>query len=121
MYSLHLPEIALWINIGSTQDERRTKQLINVDLTVKFKDEPLACETDEINDVLNFKNIVDLMSKKLSEMEFRTMEKLTKEIVTLIEPKISKVACALCLKVTKVKVPVANMACGASFIYSKEW
>ncbi len=85
-------DLALRCIIGIFEEERREKQDIIINIII-HADLKKACESDDINDSVDYKKIKKKIIELVESSEFYLIEKLAGEIVKicLLDPKVMKV------------------------------
>lgn len=113
---IKLNQIKLDVNLGVTEEERKVKQTIIIDIIFYFDSMPNACLTDNIDETICYFTVFSLIEKYLENKEFKLIEFLCYEIHKLV---IDNFVMAKYLKVaiTKKYPPIKDKLNSASFEY----
>ncbi len=80
---IFLRELKIETLIGVYEWEKRVAQTLQLDLEIALPDSR-ACETDDINDALNYADIVRHIQSALSRRHFNLLEALAEHIAQII-------------------------------------
>lgn len=116
-YILEIPTIQLLVAIGYSSEERAIKQPINIGIVIKYKKEPLICDSDNIEEGICYDTLTKLIVEYTQKSSFKTIEKLAKSIFSKIEDAGLNIDALLEVKITKLRAPVEYMINGVSFTY----
>lgn len=115
---IHLKNLLLSIPIGWSEEERKQKQVISVDITIHFAKLPSACFTDQLNDTVCYETLLQQMTKIISAKSYRLLESLGHEIYQIVKS-LSHENASVSIRVTK-KPTITNLEGGASFFCGDE-
>jgi len=113
---LKLSNVRMMVHLGLTTEERQQPQAVDVDCHLVFAVPPKACETDSITDTYCYAKLANIIRETCEEKSFCMIEHLAQQIFQAIKTTLSQ-DCQLCIKVTKLKPPIENIDCQASFCY----
>lgn len=88
-FKLYVQDLRLPVFLGWEEYERSQLQEISISLELEFKETPLAYSSDDLNESICYETICKILKDGVSKNTFRTVEKLTQEIKTLLESKLS--------------------------------
>ncbi len=92
MDQIHIKDLLLRTIIGINEEERRNRQdvLINIVMDVDMR---RACETDDIDDAVNYRTITKRIIQLVESSQFYLVEKLVAEIaiICLSDPQVQRV------------------------------
>ena len=115
---LEITDLKLYVNIGLFEFERKNKQVINVDISMKFKEILAACIDDKISNTICYDNLIEEINIFLENKEFSLLEHfcyiIFEFVLNKIESKFSKELFKLKIKTTKY--PNINNLKSSSFI-----
>ena len=111
---LHLGRLELPVRLGWSEAERISPQPIELDLTLRFKEIPVACRTDQLNDTVCYGELSHLLKNWLSNQSFKLIEYLAHQMFVYIKERIPPDA-ELKIVLKKIKAPVENLHGGAVF------
>ncbi len=80
---IFLRELKVETLIGVYEWEKRVPQTLQIDLEIALPDSR-ACETDDINDALNYADIVRHIQSALASRHFNLLEALAEHIAQII-------------------------------------
>ena len=80
---IFLCELKIDTLIGVYEWEKRVPQTLQFDLEIVLPDSR-ACQTDEINDALNYADIVRRIQSELASQQFNLLEALAEHIAQII-------------------------------------
>jgi dihydroneopterin aldolase len=112
-----LNDMQLKMNIGVTSEERDLPQDIKVSFKFFYKEFPMGCNTDNIDDTVCYHKVSDIVSNYCKSNKVKLLEylcfKLHKEI-----KKITPDDVTLWIKIEKCHPPIEGMLGGTSFEYA---
>ncbi len=111
-------KLRLFLMIGCDPRERVFRQPVDIDMEFWLKELPKGCHSDELNDVICYRDIVLDIQKECQDKEFKLIERLAyfiaeRSIKTAKER--TSDAFDIVVKVTKVHPPVEHIHDGVSF------
>jgi dihydroneopterin aldolase len=113
--TLYINALELRVHLGWTDKELSKKQLVYLDVAILFNHIPKACITDHLDGTLCYKDLIDIIHKKLSSKKFRLIERLTAEVYRIINETLPA-KCKLDVSITKYP-KVNGLDGGVSFRY----
>lgn len=105
---LILQQYKLNVNLGWTDDERQTKQIVYLDIKIKFSEIPVATKTDELAETICYHKLTQSIEKFCANKTFKLIEYLAHELLVFLRNKIS-VKTKLALRIVKPN-PCPNLA-----------
>ncbi len=80
---IRIKQLRLNTIIGTNDWERKTPQeiIVNIEINVDAK---LSAKTDNLNDAVDYANIVQQITQKTTEWKFFLIEKLASEILKIV-------------------------------------
>ncbi len=113
---ISLQGLSLSVFLGWPKKERLHKQKIMLDIYITFKNPPLACVSDELEDTYCYDTLVKQIKKDILPKKFRLLEHLGHQIYQVVKSAISAEA-KISVKVFK-KPKIPSLKQGVSFYYS---
>jgi dihydroneopterin aldolase len=104
----------LEVRLGCSAEERATPQAVDLDLAVRFRELPSACESDELEDTLCYAELIDAAREVCAGREFHLVERLAHELFGRLRTLIPNDA-ELWLRATKLNPPVSGLSGGVAF------
>jgi FolB domain-containing protein len=87
---LRLNHIELNLHLGWSEQERAQKQLVFMDIILKFLDPPKACKTDELKDTHCYYSLIKNIQKSTESREFNLIEHATAFIYQSLKTTLSE-------------------------------
>ncbi len=116
--SITLNRLKLSVNLGWPQGERVKQQIVTLNVTIRFKEPPVACTTDQLSDTYCYDDLVNTIKSHVATRNFRLLEHLGYEIYQVIK---HSVRTALSVKILITKKPaILNLTGGVTFCYGDE-
>ncbi|MCB1108650.1 MAG: dihydroneopterin aldolase [Chlamydiia bacterium] len=111
-------KLRLFLRIGCDPRERAFPQPIDIDMEFHLSNLPKGCHTDDLNDVICYRDIVYAIHSECENQEFKLIEKLA-YFIAQRSMKLAKCRTTdpftLIVKVTKVHPPIEHIHEGVSF------
>ncbi len=114
VYELELRDLILGIHLGCTAEERHLAQEVSFSVFFRFREEPPACQTDQLIETICYAKVSDLINHETNGREFQLIEFLGKEIFKRLKVAFGDQA-LIRLQVHKLKPPVPNVHGGSIF------
>ena len=76
MSILKLTNIEIPVFLGVYDYEQKNKQIIRIDLCIKFFNTPKGCYTDCLEDVICYASIIDLLERIIQNRRYKLIENL---------------------------------------------
>lgn len=105
-------------HFGWGEAERELKQLIAVEIKIKFAAEPKACLTDNLQETYCYDGLIKAIHHHIDQGEFRLLEHLTYIVYQIVKKTINN-AGAVSVSISK-KFPILNTIGSAVFFYGDE-
>jgi len=83
MDTIFLSEVKVQTKLGVPEWERMTPQTITLDIEIGY-DLSNACQSDDVNDTIDYGAVVNRVRKTLQENSFQLVEKLAEHLCQLI-------------------------------------
>lgn len=83
--SLFINALEVQVYLGWTNKERLKKQTVYLDVAISFHHMPKACHTDHLDDTFCYKDLINIIRKKIASIKFNLIEHLTCEIHKIIK------------------------------------
>lgn len=113
--TLALHDLEVPVELGYSVEERSRKQIVLVNLEIKFKQPPKACISDEIQATINYDPLINNIRTNIASKQFHLLEHLTYEIYQIIKSIVIDQA-NISVSVTKQPI-IQGLRKGASFSY----
>jgi dihydroneopterin aldolase len=104
----------LEVRLGCSAEERARPQPVDLDLAVRFRELPVACESDKLEDTLCYAELIDAARAVCAGREFHLVERLAHELFGRLRALVPKDA-ELWLRATKLAPPVEGLHGGVAF------
>jgi len=108
LHSLRLP-----VRIGWGEAERATPQTIRFDVEITLAEPPLATETDQLPQTIDYQGVAEVIRQVATREPFRLLERLAQVVRDELH-QVLPVDASLVLRVVKEKPPIPNLSGGAS-------
>ena len=115
---LAVNKLRMNLYIGCDPRERAFRQPIDIDITFILSKLPRGCFTDQLSDVICYRDLILLLQKQCYDKEFNLIEHLAYTMASIIKDHIKEKTAQLAsleVKVTKIQPPVENVLEGVSF------
>ncbi len=76
MYKVHLNQVELPVYLGVYDFEQQQKQLVLVDIEIRFLEMPKGCISDQLEDVICYAGLNDTLLKAAEEKRYQLIEHL---------------------------------------------
>lgn len=115
--NLKIQDYEVWVHLGCSTEEQKHKQPVLMCLEINFKNPVIGCQTDNLDDTIDYVKMTSIMKMIASEKPFQLIEHLNYQcLLVLIEYLKSKnIKAGVKLSVQKVRVPVDNLRNGVVF------
>jgi dihydroneopterin aldolase len=81
--------IRILVHLGHTKEEQRNLQEIKVDISIKFPQLPMACQTDNLNDTICYATLSEKLLNYVDGKTFNLIEHLTNCFYDLIKQELT--------------------------------
>jgi len=116
---LSIEELVLELFVGWTDEERKKKQPIQIDLSIFFPRAPLGAVSDELKDTVCYDTCVEKIREVATKKPFHLIEHLAYEIHTALTKELP-MHLDLMVKVRKMEPPIPGLrAVSFTFFPSK--
>ena len=116
-FFLKLSSLKLDVSLGVSEQERKNRQIIELNIKLCFNQAPTACFTDDINDTLCYDDLCQTIVNYCSNRSFNLIEHLAYQLANLIKDN-TNIANVL-VQVTKFNplgnnlLPEVSFTCGS--------
>ncbi|MBF0478202.1 MAG: dihydroneopterin aldolase [Candidatus Omnitrophica bacterium] len=83
MQKIHIHNLKIRTIIGTLPKERKTKQLLLMDITIEY-DAAKACQTDDLKFALDYAALVKSIKAKVEKTSFHLIEKIADYIAEIV-------------------------------------
>ena len=115
--SLTLKRLELAVTLGWPDAERRQKQLIYLDIHLRFLEKPKACESDQLADTICYNHLTEQLFTQLADKKFHLLEHLIQSLYEMIRSHLPQTV-QLALRVTKYP-DIPGLKEGVAFHYGE--
>lgn len=116
LYELSLTDLELSIHLGWPDEERVDRQLIWLDLQLRFTQKPAACDNDELNNTVCYDQLASTITQQCQAKTYKLIEHLAQDIYAIAKS-YTQADCALTVK---KQAPINNLKGNAIFRIS-DW
>lgn len=120
-YQLIISGFRLWVRLGCSPEERHFKQPILISLIISFREEPIACVSDDLNDATCYVRLTSLIEEVVDSYPCTLIEHLSTLIMQSLEEELSNQVSRIDLEVYKERPPVPNVLKPICFKISKRF
>lgn len=114
---LLVQDFEVWVNLGCDTEEQKFTQPVHFNLEIDFTSPVLGCQTDNLEDAIDYVKITSILKMISTEKNFSLIEHLNHRafsgVVEYLKSK--KVNAEIKLSVKKIRVPVDNLRNGVVF------
>lgn len=114
---LTIDTIRLMLHIGATEEERASKQAIDISCKLFFSAPPEACFSDRLADTVCYHQLYDAIHAFCEGKHFRLLEFLGFQLHTELKKRLPEEV-SLSLTVVKCQAPLVGVEGGTSFTVS---
>ena len=118
-FDLLIPGLRLWISLGCSVEERSNLQPVDVDIRMKFFQEPRGCCSDQLVDVVCYKTVVEQVMDSVKDKSFNLIETLAARIFECVAQQPNLDDALIEITVTKPNHPVPHVQKGMVFKYCR--
>ena len=117
---MKISDIRVWVHLGCTPEERQNPHLVSIDVKFVFNREPIATQTDKLEDAICYLTTVKRIQSLIQDKHFHLIEHLAQNVhvdlshFTKTRNDLEKIK----VKVTKIAPPVPGLHGGVAFYYS---
>ena len=113
---LKINDFRVQVRLGVGDEERAEPQWVAIHLSFKFREAPIACATDNVQESIDYFKLCELIKECITHKEFKTIEHMGREAFAAIEINLAaRFPGELSLSVQKIKAPVENLKGGSEF------
>ena len=105
------------IHLGCSAEERALAQEVEFDLQLRFREEPVAAQTDRLEGTICYASLCEIIDRTARAHPFQLIEALGREVYEALHQATLKQDVRLQLTVHKLRTPVENLRGGARFVY----
>jgi dihydroneopterin aldolase len=110
---MDIDRLRLNVHLGCSADERTRPQPVEVSLSIHFKKNVEALQSDQLSDTVCYQDVCDQIKIAASTKEYNTVEHLAFEIRREIQP-LLRTAASADLAVHKIQPPIENLIGGVT-------
>lgn len=97
---LAINNLALEVNLGWPDAERKKQQTILLDLTIEFNEPPIACSSDELKDTVCYSELILQIKREIDAKPFHLIEHLGAEVYKIAKAYIP-FDCKIAVRISK--------------------
>jgi dihydroneopterin aldolase len=113
---LKINDFRVEVYLGVGDEERSELQWVSINMVFRFKDAPLACATDSVNESIDYFKLCELVRECITHKAFKTIEHMAREAFAAIEVDLAaRFPGELTLSLRKLKPPIENLKGGSEF------
>jgi dihydroneopterin aldolase len=116
---LLIPGLRLWISLGCSLEERANVQPVDVDIRIRFSQEPLGCGSDQLTDVVCYQTVVEHLVESTKGQSFNLIESLAAHIFDCVVKQLNLSDTLVEITVVKPHHPVSQVQKGIAFKYCR--
>lgn len=113
-HALQIRDLSLQVRLGCSAQERLDPQEIRVSVDLRFHSQPIATETDHLQDTLCYARICEAFRGHCRDREFSLIEKLANDLMK-VSRDLLKGQALVALTVHKVAPPVEGLLGGTLY------
>lgn len=117
-----IQDFEVWVHLGCTTEEQAHAQPVHFTFEINFKNPVPGCQTDQLDDAIDYVKITGILKKASSEKKFQLIEHLNQQAFNAVidylktrKLKAEKLKAEIKLSVKKIRVPVENLRNGVVF------
>ena len=116
-HQMHIQDFEVWVHLGCSVEEQKHVQPIHYSVDINFENPLQACQTDLLEDTVDYVKITSILKMISTEKTFHLIEHLNHQAFTgVVEYLKSKnLKAEVKLSVKKIRVPVDNLRNGVVF------
>lgn len=120
VYELFVPGLRLWASLGCSREEQANPQPVDIDIRIRFPQEPAGCRSDRLQDVVCYQTLTEWIVESMKNRSFHLIEFLAAHIfkVMAMEPNLS--GAVVEIAVAKPNHPVPHVQKGIVFKYCRK-
>lgn len=118
-FELFIPKLRLWISLGCGAAEKVHPQPVDIFIKISTTQEPKGCNTDQLEDVICYKHLTDLILKVVENRSFNLIESLAKVVFDVLSGEPNLVGSYLEITIQKPNHPVAHVHEPVTFKYAR--
>lgn len=120
--SLKMNSYEVWVHLGCSEEEQAYVQPVEFTIKIDFLKPVLGCETDQLNDSIDYVEMTEKIKKISTSKKFQLIEHLNFEVFKSLYQMLveKKTKGALEVTIKKIRVPVAHLNQGVEFTCRQE-
>lgn len=83
--ALFINSLELELFLGWPSEERRRKQIVCLDIAISFPAAPKACESDDLQDTVCYRELIDTLRNTICVKKYRLIEHITQDIYDFLK------------------------------------
>ncbi len=122
LYQLQISDLRLWVHLGCSEQEKHHPQQVSVNVYFKFKIPPEAIKTDNLQQTICYKEVIEAIKLNCVSRCFNLIEFLTQEIYICIRNILdkNKNLVDIDIIVKKISPPIPDVFGGVIFSCSEQ-
>jgi|GEM_PF-6215454 len=126
---LQIQDFEVWVHLGCDAEEQKYLQPVHYNFEISYEtsyESPLlACQTDKLNDAIDYVKITSILKKISLEKKYNLIEHLNQQVFNGVlrylmenlaeQIKLKNLQAEIKLTVKKIRVPIENLRNGVVF------
>lgn len=114
---MKIQDFEVWVHLGCTEEEKKFAQPVHFNLKINFENAVLGCQTDKLEDALDYVKLTTIIKMISTEKSFNLVEHLNYQAFAGVTEylKSKNIKAEVKLSVKKIRVPVENLRNGVVF------
>lgn len=83
--ALFINSLELELFLGWPSEERSRKQIVCLDMAIHFPAAPKACASDDLNDTVCYRELIESLRKTICVKKYRLIEHITQDIYDFLK------------------------------------
>jgi 7,8-dihydroneopterin aldolase/epimerase/oxygenase len=83
--SLFINAVELEVFLGWPNEERMRRQVISVDMELRFPSVPQACTSDNLKDTVCYRDLIEKLRAEVAVKKYHLIEHLTVEVYNIVK------------------------------------
>ena len=118
-FELIIPGLRLWTSLGYGTAEKVHPQPVDITIKISSRQEPLGCFSDQLEDVICYKHLTDLILKAVEGKPFNLIESLARVVFNSIAGESNLAGSRIEIVIQKPNHPVAHVHQPVTFKYAR--
>lgn len=119
-HQLRLKDLELRVHLGCSREEQALPQQVKVEVGLRFRQPPTACESDRIEDTICYEKISSRLTEVAASKTFHLIEHLAQSLYLSLKEELSEENFRIRIRLHKLHLPMRYHTDGAWYQIEEE-